>query len=96
MWIMLSSRFEPDIEDPSAVTVLARDSRGEWSGALLPICAEENRAVKSITGRAAPNSTDVIETTVNRFYQDRGWQLAETYITHGGRSMNRYTKRLDP
>jgi len=32
---------------------------------------------------------------VNRFYQAGGWALSDNYLTREGRSMNRYTKRLD-
>ena len=32
---------------------------------------------------------------VNRFYQAQGWALSDKHTTREGRSMNRYTKRLD-
>jgi GNAT superfamily N-acetyltransferase len=31
---------------------------------------------------------------VNGFYQSRGWEVADTFVTREGRSMNRYKKRL--
>lgn len=41
-------------------------------------------------------STDAIgNDAVNGFYQACGWELSDCYETPEGRSMNRYTKRLD-
>lgn len=33
---------------------------------------------------------------VNRFYQRRGWQLSDQYVTRQGRRMNRYRRTLAP
>ena len=33
---------------------------------------------------------------VNRFYQRRGWQLSDQYVTRQGRRMNRYRRKLAP
>lgn len=33
---------------------------------------------------------------VNRFYQRRGWQLSDQYVTKQGRRMNRYWRELSP
>jgi hypothetical protein len=55
------------------------DTRGRWPGVDTAF----------LTTDAEDNGA------VNRFYQAQGWVLSETYVTREGRSMNRYTKRLN-
>lgn len=50
-----------------------------------------SRGVDTATLTTDADDNDV----VNRFYQARGWALVDSYTTRQGRSMNRYTKRLD-
>ncbi len=70
-----------------------RAARGTGVGRELITMWERLVADRGV--HAASLTTDADNNSaVNGFYQSQGWELANTYLTNGGRSMNLYTKKL--
>ncbi|MFC6705745.1 GNAT family N-acetyltransferase [Flexivirga alba] len=71
------------------------DAQGAGVGRRL-VAAWEQRAA-GLGARAAYLSTDAVDNEpVNAFYQRCGWRMGAPYTTAEGRTMNLYTKELDP
>jgi len=82
-------------DDGALLSSICVDRAAQGGGVGRELIAAWERAVSDLGVDTASLTTDADDNfAVNRFYQSRGWELASTYLTNGGRSMNLYKKKL--
>lgn len=82
--------------DAALLSSICVDPSLQRSGVGRQLLSAWAREVAARGARAAFLTTDAQgNDAANRFYRAQGWTLAESYRTHEGRLMNRYTMSLD-
>jgi ribosomal protein S18 acetylase RimI-like enzyme len=86
----------PAGEKGALLSSICVDPAAQGGGIGRLLVDEWTRVAAAKGAHVAFLTTDAIgNDAVNGFYKARGWRLTDSYQTHEGRSMNRYTKRLD-
>ena len=82
--------------DGALLSSICVDPSLQRAGVGRQLVAAWAREVAARGARTAFLTTDAQgNDAANRFYRAQGWALAESYRTHEGRLMNRYTTSLD-
>ena len=86
----------PAGEDGALLSSICVDPAAQGGGIGRLLVDEWTRVAAAKGAKGAFLTTDAIgNDAVNGFYRSGGWKLTDSYQTSEGRSMQRYTKRLE-